>query len=67
MEKKSLQTLTLTIRQAAELAGVSTPTLLSWTAQPDFPGFRSGRRWIIPRSSLEAWLEARAAERAVLR
>ena len=55
-----------TLEGAAKHAGVSVPTITEWVNRSDFPAFRSGRRWIIPRSSFEKWLEDQARERAQL-
>ncbi|MBQ8953210.1 MAG: helix-turn-helix domain-containing protein [Clostridia bacterium] len=51
---------------AAEFAAVSTPTMLEWVNRGDFPAFRSGRRWIIPRKPFIEWLEDMARKRARL-
>ena len=56
--------LVLSLSEAAECADVSIPTLTAWANRPDFPAFRSGRRWIIPADSFKRWLEDRANERA---
>lgn len=50
----------------AEYAGISLPTALEWVRRDNFPAFRSGRRWIIPRGPAIKWMEERAAERAEL-
>ncbi|MBE5774051.1 MAG: helix-turn-helix domain-containing protein [Clostridiales bacterium] len=55
-----------TLSSAAVYACVSEPTMLEWVNRRDFPAFRSGRRWIIPRASFDAWLDERAHERAQL-
>lgn len=54
------------LREAAEFIGTNHTTMCSLVQTPGFPAFRLGRRWIIPRSALVAWLDARAAERAEL-
>jgi len=56
----------LNVRAAAVVAGVSVPTMRRWVCRDDFPAFRSGRRWVIPRDRFIDWLNARAAERAML-
>lgn len=55
-----------TLEGAAKHANVSVPTVTEWVNRQDFPAFRSGRRWVIPRASFDAWLEDRARERAQL-
>jgi len=54
------------VKTAAEYAGVSRPTMAEWINRSDFPAFKSGSRWIIPRDALIRWLNERAAERAEL-
>ena len=65
-DKMEAETIGLTLEAAAKLAGVSAPTMLSWVNRSDFPAFRSGRRWVIPRESLLEWMKAQAAERATV-
>ena len=65
-ETVKTETIGLTLEAAAKLAGVSAPTMLSWVNRSDFPAFRSGRRWVIPRDSLLEWMKAQAAERATI-
>lgn len=60
MEKK----LTYTVKEAAEVAGVSTVTMLGWVKQSDFPAFRVGKKYLIPARMFEGWIEAQAAARA---
>lgn len=50
----------------AKWANVSVPTFAAWMKRPDFPAFKSGRRWIIPRDALIRWMNERAEERAQL-
>lgn len=52
------------LKSAAEFASVSTPTMLEWVNRQDFPAFRSGRRWVIPREGFIRWLNEQAAQRA---
>ena len=54
------------LKEAAAYAGVSNPTMISWVNRADFPAFRSGRRWIIPRRPFIHWLEEQAEKRAQL-
>lgn len=65
-EKFNHETGAFTLETAAKFANVSTPTMTEWVNRQDFPAFRSGRRWIIPRASFERWLEDQARERAQL-
>ncbi len=55
-----------TLKDAALYAHVSAPTMIAWVNRADFPAFRSGRRWIIPRDAFIRWMEQQAAKRARL-
>lgn len=61
--------LTLTVEQAAKAMQISRPTMLTLVHQSGFPSFRVGKRWIIPVSGLERWLDEQVemaqAERAL--
>lgn len=57
---------TFTVETGAQWANVSRPTFSEWMKRADFPAFKSGRRWIIPREALIRWLNERAKERAQL-
>lgn len=52
--------LTLNITEAAELLGVSRPTVYQLIHRDDFPSFTIGKRVLISRSGLEAWVAAQA-------
>ena len=55
--------LTLDLKSAAELAGVSIPTMAEFVRRDDFPAFKAGRRWVIPCDLLKQWLERQAGQR----
>lgn len=46
--------------EAAALIGVSLPVMYQLCKRADFPAVRLGRAIIIPKASLEAWLEREA-------
>lgn len=48
---------------AAKFASVSKPTMLEWVNRQEFPAFRSGKRWIIPREAFEEWLNNQGRNR----
>lgn len=50
----------------AAFLGVSMPTMLRLVNQDDFPAFRIGRRWCIPKTSLQTWANEQAKRKAVL-
>ena len=57
---------TFNLREAAQFASVSVPTMQNWVNMSDFPAFRSGKRWIIPVDGFRQWLADKAAQRATL-
>lgn len=52
--------LAISIMEAAELCGVSRPTLTRWTHLPGFPCARIGGRVLIPLAGLKEWLDLQA-------
>ena len=54
------------LETGARRIGVSYPTMLELVRRDDFPAFRIGRRWVIPRNALVRWLDEQAAKRAQL-
>lgn len=46
----------LSVTEAAELLGVSRPTMYQLIRQEGFPSFRIGARRLISRSGLEEWV-----------
>lgn len=66
MEKLTKEVGVFNRGQAADFAGVSEPTIDEWLRREDFPAFRSGRRWLIPREPFIAWLKEQAKMRAQL-
>lgn len=61
MEEK--KTIAYDMKEAAAACGVSTGTMQMMVNREDFPAFRVGRRWVIPRDSLNEWLKRQAAKR----
>lgn len=53
--------LALNAAEAAEMLGVSLPTLRQLTHRTDFPAVKLGRRYIIPLAGLQRWLDAQTA------
>ena len=52
--------LTYTLKEAAAAAGMSYPTMLKFSREPDFPGFRKGRVHVIPQDLFAEWLRRKA-------
>lgn len=58
-----MEKLTVTVEEMAMMIGVSEPKAYEIVHQEDFPSFRMGRRWIIPKVALEQWLLNKAFEK----
>lgn len=56
----------LNLDEAARYMGINHVTMSALVRRPDFPAFRMGRRWVIPRDALVRWLNEKAEERAEL-
>lgn len=54
------------IREAAEFIGTNHTTMCTLVQRDDFPAFRIGRRWVIPKRSLIEWMDRMASNRANL-
>ena len=50
--------LALSVTEAAELMGLSRPTVYKLLRRSDFPVLHVGTRTLIPRTQLLAWIEA---------
>lgn len=46
--------------EAAEMLGISLPTLRQLTRRADFPAVKLGRRWVISVAGLQRWLDEQA-------
>ena len=55
---------TLNLTQAADVLGVSRPTMRALVHRGDFPAFKIGSRWLVSRTALETWAEDAAMNRA---
>lgn len=49
--------LTISVSEAAELLGISRPTMYQLSKREDFPSFRAGGRILISLDGLRKWLE----------
>ena len=49
--------LTLSVEEAGKLLGVSRQTAYNLIHRADFPVLRIGKRVLIPRKQLEAWMD----------
>lgn len=58
-----MERLALNISEAAEVAGISEPTMRQLVNLDSFPALRIGRRWVIPVASFNAWLMEQAEAR----
>ena len=53
----STETLTYTVDQIAELLGVARGVAYESVRNGEIPATRVGRRWLVPRKRLHAWLD----------
>lgn len=51
-----MEKLTITVAEAAEMIGVSKPTMYRMTEQQNFPVFRAGRKKVIPIAEFKQWV-----------
>ncbi len=49
--------LTLSVEEAGKLLGVSRQVAYQLSRRPDFPTLHIGRRVLVPRKQLEAWMD----------
>ena len=56
----STERLTLTMKEAAALLGVSLPVMYETAHRADFPLLQFGRKMLVSRSALERWIENHA-------
>ena len=54
--------LAISVSEAAELLGISRPSVYELIHREDFPSFQIGRRTLISRVRLAEWVEAQAAK-----
>lgn len=57
-----MEKLVLSRPEAAEILGVSLPTLDKFSHRADFPWIRVGRRVLIPVDALREWLAKEASK-----
>lgn len=56
----NLEPVAVSLSQAAQMLGVSRPTVYQYANLPDFPAFRVGGRVLVSVDGLRAWVNARA-------
>lgn len=56
----------LNLREAADFIGTNHTTMCALVRTPGFPAFRLGRRWVIPKDALLAWMNDLATQRATV-
>ena len=52
------------VREAAKALGTSVDSLYIMAKREDFPGYKLGTRWVIPKKELAEWNSKMARERA---
>lgn len=55
--------ITYSVTEAAQVLGLSRPTVYRLIDRPDFPSVRVGSRVLIPCSLLQEWLEEQASRK----
>ena len=59
----TIEPATMRVEEAAKLLGVSRQTGYDLANRGELPGaLRLGRRWVVSRKVLEAWLEGKAGD-----
>ena len=56
----NMEPLTVSIKEAAQLLGVSRPTMYRIIHRADFSSFKEGNRRLIPLAELRRWVEEQA-------
>ena len=54
--------LALSVSEAADILSISRPTVYELMRRKDFPAFKLGKRTLISRAGLEAWIEAQVEQ-----
>ena len=58
MAAESKETATVTVEESARILGIARQTAYELASQGKLPGaLRLGRRWVVSRKLLDAWLE----------
>lgn len=66
-KERATEKITLSVAEAAELLGISRPTILNWIHRADgIPHFYAGRKILVPKKLLEEWAIKQAEMGAVL-
>ncbi|WP_418465388.1 helix-turn-helix domain-containing protein [Faecousia sp.] len=55
-----MEKLTFTVKEAAQAANVSIPTLYAWAKTAGFPVVKVGRKLVVPIDAFRRWLEEQA-------
>lgn len=61
-----MEKITLNLAEAAEVLGVSRPTMHIIACQPGFPAMKIGRKWLIGAAALAEWVDAQSKAKAVI-
>lgn len=59
---RTSEKLALSVADTAELLSVSQPTVYELMRRADFPSFKLGKRTLVSRQGLEAWVQNQAAQ-----
>lgn len=61
-DPRQFPSMTLTVQGLMDELHISKPFALSLISEPDFPSFRLGRRILIDREGLQAWIARRSSQ-----
>lgn len=59
---RTAEKLALSVADTAELLSISPPTVYELMRRADFPAFKLGKRTLVSRQGLEAWVQNQAAQ-----
>ena len=60
-----MEKIALSVTEAAQLLGVSRPTIYTLVHRADCPVFQAGHRTLISRVGLEKWVEKQAGKESI--
>jgi excisionase family DNA binding protein len=58
-KREPLDRKTYTVEEAADILGVSRSFAYEAVKRGDIPSMRIGRRWLVPKSAIDEWLEGK--------
>ena len=62
MNKQTVETLTITLRQAAQLSGIPLDSLRTYVRQKRLPAYKIGRAYRLKRAEFSEWIDSKKVE-----